>query len=121
GVPWPSCASDASGADCSLWVLAKRSTVTSYWPSEALAPAVAVKPAPSATLTLRPGDAPSPSNLASASRSPDSALLILPNAEICDWVVDSKRLMRLSDGARSAATSWVTILCTSRPDPMPGL
>src|SRR5690606_35793287 len=70
---------------------------------------------------LRPGRAPSPANLASTSCKPDSALLILPKAEICDCVVLSSRLIRFSVGARSAATSWVTIVCTSRPEPTPGL
>ena len=58
-------------------------------------------------------------SLAATSRNLDSALLILPTSEICDWIFVSVVSSCLS-GCRSMAISCVMIELTSSPLPMPG-
>jgi hypothetical protein len=59
-----------------------------------------------------------PASLAAASRSVDTALLILPYSETVVWIAVAF-VCSAASGCRSMAISWLTIEFTSRPLPMP--
>ena len=58
-------------------------------------------------------------SLAAASRKADSALVILPTSEILVWIVLAAVCSCVS-GWLSTAISWVMMVFTSSPLPMPG-
>ena len=80
--------------------------------------AVAVKPASFSTVTLRALRAPLEDSASAEVRSVEKALRRLPSAEICACNCRLVRSLRASVGARSAATSWLTMPLTSRLEPI---